>query len=238
MPRTSPAPRRRTGPSRPRRPRPGPARTAAHRWPGRASPRRSGSVRPSESLGENRCAFEPGSDYPEMLALYLGMLDADFTIVDSPELADALRTLIGRYQRAIDASAYLSRTTVVRALAAAGGTLTGGKAHSGVAGHHPPGADARPADDPADDHRDHRPGRHRREAEGSLPAEQNVAGARAAAVLRRPGFRADSASDSEGSVAVTTVPPVGSSRTRTSPPATPGPPGGRTRRSRRGPGAG
>jgi hypothetical protein len=34
---------------------------------------------------------------------------------DSPELADALRTLIGRYQRAIDASAYLSRTTVVRA---------------------------------------------------------------------------------------------------------------------------
>ena len=52
---------------------------------------------------------------------------------------------------------------------------------SGVAGHHPPGADARPADDPADDHRDHRPGRHRREAEGSLPAEQNVAGARAAA---------------------------------------------------------
>ena len=44
-----------------------------------------------ESLGEDRCAFEPGSDDPEMLALYLGMLDADFTIVDSPELVDALR---------------------------------------------------------------------------------------------------------------------------------------------------
>jgi predicted DNA-binding transcriptional regulator YafY len=57
-----------------------------------------------ESLGKDRCAFEPGSDRPEMLALYLGMLDADFQIVDSPELVDALRKLAGRYQRAIDAS--------------------------------------------------------------------------------------------------------------------------------------
>ena len=48
--------------------------------------------------------FEPGSDYPEMLALYLGLLDADFTVVDSPELVSALRTLAGRYQRAIEAS--------------------------------------------------------------------------------------------------------------------------------------
>jgi predicted DNA-binding transcriptional regulator YafY len=53
-----------------------------------------------EPLGENRCAFEPGSDHPQMLALYLGMLDADFEVVDSPELADALRTLAERYRRA------------------------------------------------------------------------------------------------------------------------------------------
>ena len=59
---------------------------------------------PVESLGEDRCAFEPGSDHPEMLALYLGMLDADFSIVDSPELVDALRKLTRRYQRAIDSS--------------------------------------------------------------------------------------------------------------------------------------
>ncbi len=39
-----------------------------------------------------------------MLALYLGMLGADFTIVDSPELVAALRTLAGRYHRAIEAS--------------------------------------------------------------------------------------------------------------------------------------
>jgi predicted DNA-binding transcriptional regulator YafY len=57
-----------------------------------------------EPLGEDRCAFEPGSDHPEMLALYLGMLGTDFTIVDSPELVAALRTLTRRYQRAIDAS--------------------------------------------------------------------------------------------------------------------------------------
>src|SRR5262249_3899519 len=58
-----------------------------------------------EPLGEGQCAFAPGSDHPEMLALYLGMLDADFTIVDSPELVDALRKLTERYRRAIDASA-------------------------------------------------------------------------------------------------------------------------------------
>jgi predicted DNA-binding transcriptional regulator YafY len=55
-------------------------------------------------LGEDQCAFEPGADDPQLLALYLGMLDADFEPVDSPELVAALRTLTGRYQRAIDAS--------------------------------------------------------------------------------------------------------------------------------------
>ncbi|HZR49132.1 MAG TPA: YafY family protein [Streptosporangiaceae bacterium] len=55
-----------------------------------------------EPITNDRCAFEPGSDYPEMLALYLGMLGADFTVEDSPELADALRTLSSRYQRAVE----------------------------------------------------------------------------------------------------------------------------------------
>jgi predicted DNA-binding transcriptional regulator YafY len=57
-----------------------------------------------ESLGHDRCAFQPGSDHPQMLALYLGMLDADFEIVDSPELVDALGKLASRYQRAVDTS--------------------------------------------------------------------------------------------------------------------------------------
>ena len=54
-----------------------------------------------EPLGADRCAFEPGSDHPQMLALYLGLLDADFEIVDSPELVAALRELVGRYRRAV-----------------------------------------------------------------------------------------------------------------------------------------
>lgn len=56
-----------------------------------------------QPVGEDRCTFEPGSDHPQMLALYLGMLDADFTITDAPELVDALRKLISRFQRAVDA---------------------------------------------------------------------------------------------------------------------------------------
>jgi hypothetical protein len=48
-------------------------------------------------------SFEPGSDHPELLALYSGMLGADFKVVDSPELV-AARTLAGRYQRTIDSS--------------------------------------------------------------------------------------------------------------------------------------
>jgi hypothetical protein len=32
------------------------------------------------------------------------MLDADFTVVDSPELVEALGRLAHRYQRAVDAS--------------------------------------------------------------------------------------------------------------------------------------
>ncbi len=57
-----------------------------------------------KSLADGRCEFVPGSDHPEMLALYLGMLGADFTILDSPELVDALRDLTKRFQRAIDVS--------------------------------------------------------------------------------------------------------------------------------------
>ena len=56
-----------------------------------------------EELADGRCAFEPGSDDPERLALYLGMLGADFEVVDSPELVTAVKGVIGRYQRAIGA---------------------------------------------------------------------------------------------------------------------------------------
>jgi predicted DNA-binding transcriptional regulator YafY len=57
-----------------------------------------------EELDERRCAFSPGSDHPEMLALYLGMLGADFTVADAPELVAVLDRLAGRYRRASDSS--------------------------------------------------------------------------------------------------------------------------------------
>jgi hypothetical protein len=57
------------------------------------------------SLSKDRCLFEPGSDNPEMLALYLGFLEADFQVVDAPELVQALRGVAAKYERAADASA-------------------------------------------------------------------------------------------------------------------------------------
>ncbi len=62
-----------------------------------------------EALGNDRCAFTPGSDHPQMLALYLGLLDADFEVVDAPELIDALRSIDARYRKAIKESAARSR---------------------------------------------------------------------------------------------------------------------------------
>jgi predicted DNA-binding transcriptional regulator YafY len=55
-------------------------------------------VRP---LGEDRCEFTPGSDDPYLLAVYLGMLDADFTVIDGPELVEAASRLAERYRRAV-----------------------------------------------------------------------------------------------------------------------------------------
>jgi len=54
-----------------------------------------------EAVDQHTCLIDVGSDSPEMLALYLGMLDADFEVGDSPELVERLRALAGRYRRAI-----------------------------------------------------------------------------------------------------------------------------------------
>src|SRR5216684_1525375 len=52
--------------------------------------------------GPDACVIEAGSDSPAMLALYLGMLDADFRVDEAaaPELAGYLGTLSARYARA------------------------------------------------------------------------------------------------------------------------------------------
>ena len=54
--------------------------------------------------GPDRCIIAAGSDTPHQLALYIGLLDMDFEIIDPPELAEAFVRLAERYQRAAQAS--------------------------------------------------------------------------------------------------------------------------------------
>jgi predicted DNA-binding transcriptional regulator YafY len=55
---------------------------------------------PVEPVDERTCRVDVGSDSPHMLAVYLGMMDADFEVSDPPELMDHLRRLVRRYRRA------------------------------------------------------------------------------------------------------------------------------------------
>jgi predicted DNA-binding transcriptional regulator YafY len=55
--------------------------------------------------GRDRCIIDVGSDTPHQLALYIGLLDTDFDILDAPELAGAFVRLAERYQRAAPGSA-------------------------------------------------------------------------------------------------------------------------------------
>jgi predicted DNA-binding transcriptional regulator YafY len=50
--------------------------------------------------GPDHCIIEVGSDTPHQLALYIGLLDVDFEILDPPDLAEAFIRLAERYQRA------------------------------------------------------------------------------------------------------------------------------------------
>jgi predicted DNA-binding transcriptional regulator YafY len=53
-----------------------------------------------EPIDERTCAVDVGSDTPHMLAVYLGMMDADFEVGEPPELVHHLRRLVERYDRA------------------------------------------------------------------------------------------------------------------------------------------
>ena len=68
-----------------------------------------------EPIDANTCVIDVGSDNPRMLALNLGLLDADFHINESsnPELAEHLRTLAARYTRASTRPASARPTTIV-----------------------------------------------------------------------------------------------------------------------------
>lgn len=53
-----------------------------------------------EPDGSNHCVIQVGSDTPHMLTLYLGLLDADFEVLDAPELATHLRATAERFRKA------------------------------------------------------------------------------------------------------------------------------------------
>jgi predicted DNA-binding transcriptional regulator YafY len=54
-----------------------------------------------EPFDAQSCFVNVGSDSARMLALWVGMIDADFEVHDCPELADELRKLADRYTRAV-----------------------------------------------------------------------------------------------------------------------------------------
>jgi predicted DNA-binding transcriptional regulator YafY len=53
-----------------------------------------------EPIDDNTCAVLAGGGTIEMLALYLGMMDADFTVTEPPELVDRVRKLAERFSGA------------------------------------------------------------------------------------------------------------------------------------------
>ncbi len=69
-----------------------PAATVAEKLPA--------GVGPIEAVDDRTCVVELGSDHVELLAVWLGALNADFTVEDAPELVAHLRVLADRYARA------------------------------------------------------------------------------------------------------------------------------------------
>jgi predicted DNA-binding transcriptional regulator YafY len=51
-----------------------------------------------EAIDDGSCTLDAGASSPEMMALYLGLLDADFTVTDPPDLVAHLRRLADRYR--------------------------------------------------------------------------------------------------------------------------------------------
>jgi predicted DNA-binding transcriptional regulator YafY len=74
------------------------ARVIVHAPAAQVSERIGRWVGTVEAIDERSCVLDAGASSPEMMALYLGLLDADFTVTDPPELVDHLCRLAERYQ--------------------------------------------------------------------------------------------------------------------------------------------
>jgi predicted DNA-binding transcriptional regulator YafY len=74
------------------------ARIVVHAPATRVSERIGRWVGTVEPVDEESCLLDAGAPSPEMMAVYLGLLDADFTVSEPPELVDHHRRLAERYQ--------------------------------------------------------------------------------------------------------------------------------------------
>jgi predicted DNA-binding transcriptional regulator YafY len=74
------------------------ARIVVHAPAAQVSERIGRWVGTVEPIDEGSCLLDAGAPSPEMMAVYLGLLDADFTVTDPPELVDHLRRLAARYR--------------------------------------------------------------------------------------------------------------------------------------------
>jgi WYL domain len=54
-----------------------------------------------EAIDDQSCVLTCGADSVESISIYLGLLDADFTVTEPPELVARLQVLAARYQRAV-----------------------------------------------------------------------------------------------------------------------------------------
>ncbi|MBO0809307.1 MAG: YafY family transcriptional regulator [Actinobacteria bacterium] len=76
------------------------ARVTVHAPAAEVAARISPAVGLVEAVDEHSCVLATGAGRVETVAVYLGLLDLDFTVIEPPELAERLRLLAARYQRA------------------------------------------------------------------------------------------------------------------------------------------
>ena len=58
-----------------------------------------------EAIDDHSCVLTTGADSVKTVAVYLGLLDADFTVSEPPELVERLQKLADRYHRACTTAA-------------------------------------------------------------------------------------------------------------------------------------
>jgi predicted DNA-binding transcriptional regulator YafY len=76
------------------------ATVTVHAPAGQISERINPAVGTVEPVDEHSCILDTGADTIETLAVYLGLLGADFTVTEPPELVEYVRVLSRRYRSA------------------------------------------------------------------------------------------------------------------------------------------